>query len=168
MLWLRTHLIAVSVVAVAAVGATGAFTFARPTYHPYVMPPPPRSDLPYTEVSYMWTDAKRAFAESGIRLILHARGPRPAAAPPVIDLSTKNLVVEVTAFGDPKKVRASGFSDYTRFADGRWVQTPRTCGEGARLAERWGGNIRVIVNCASAGSSASAWLRRVSIALARL
>lgn len=167
MLWLRTHLIAVAVVAVAAVGAGGAFTFARPTYHPYVMPPPP-SDLPYTKVSYAWADAKRAFAESGIRLILHSRGPRRAAAPPIVDLSTKNLVVEVTAFGDPKKVQASGFSDYITFSNGRWVKTPQTCGKGARLAERWGGNIRVIVNCASAGSSASAWLRRVRVALARL
>src|SRR3954463_5452701 len=120
MLWLRAHLIAVSVVAVAAVGAAGALSFARPTYHSHVMPPPP-SDLPYTEVSYMWADAKRAFAESGIRLILHTRGASPAAAPPVIDLSTKNFVVEVTAFGDPKRVRASGFSDYSTFADGRWV-----------------------------------------------
>jgi hypothetical protein len=167
MLWLQTHLIAVSVVAVAAVGAAGAFTFARPIYHPYVMPPPPR-DLPYAKASYTAADAKRSFGESGIKLILHSRGPRPAAASPIVDLSTKNLVVEVDAFGDPKKVRASGFSDYITFSNGRWVQTPRSCGKGARLAERWGGNIRVIVNCASAGSSASAWLRRVSIALARL
>src|SRR4051812_39799921 len=149
MLWLRAHLIAVSVVAVAAVGAAGALTFARPTYHPYVMPPPP-SDLPYTKVSYGWADAKRAFAESGIRLILHTRGPRPAAAPPIVDSSTNDLVVEVTVFGDPKKIQGSGLSDYITFSNGRWVQTPRTCGNGARLAERWGGNIRVIVNCASA------------------
>jgi hypothetical protein len=83
-------------------------------------------------------------------------------------LSTKNLVVEVDAFGDPKKVIASDFSNYITFSEGRWVRTPRTCGTGARLAERWGGNIRVIVNCAIAGSSASIWLRRVSLALARL
>jgi hypothetical protein len=76
--------------------------------------------------------------------------------------------VEVTVFGDPNKVQASGFSDYITFSNGRWVQTPRTCGKGAGLAERWDSNVRVIVNCASAGSSASAWLRRVSIALARL
>src|SRR3954451_24530138 len=120
MLWLRAHLIAVSVVAVAAVGAAGALTFARPTYHSNVIPPPP-SDLPYTKVSYGWADARRAFAESAIRLMLHTRGPRPAAAPPIVDSSTKNLVVEVTVFGDPKKVQASGFSDYIRFSQGRWV-----------------------------------------------
>jgi hypothetical protein len=83
-------------------------------------------------------------------------------------LSTKNLVVEVDAFGAPEKVIASGFSDYITFSDGRWVRTPRTCGTGARLAERWRDNIRVIVNCAIAGSSSSSWLRRVSFALARL
>jgi hypothetical protein len=167
MLWLRTHLIAVSVVAVASVGAAGAFAFARPSYHPYAMPPAPK-DLPYAKATYTAADAKRAFAESGIRLILHTRGPRPATTLPIVDFSTRNLVVEVTAFGDPKKVEASGFSDYITFSNGRWVQTPRTCGKGARLAERWGGNIRVIVNCASAGSSAAAWLRRVSLALAHL
>jgi hypothetical protein len=167
MVRLRAHPIAVSVVAVAAFVAAGALAFARPSYHPYVMPPPPKH-LPYTKVSYTSTDAKRAFAAVGIRLILHNRGARPAAAAPIFDLSTSSLLVEVTAFGDPKKVTASGFSDYITFSDGRWVQTPRTCGKGVRLAERWRGNIRAIVNCASAGPSASAWLRRVSIALARL
>src|SRR3954468_4962389 len=103
MLWLRAHLIAVAVLAVAALGAAGTFSFARPTYHPGVMRPPP-SDLPYTKASYTWADATRAFAESGIRLILHSRGLRPAAAPPIVDLSTNDRVVEVTAFGDPKRV----------------------------------------------------------------
>jgi hypothetical protein len=99
-------------------------------------------------------------------LIRHARGV--PAKEPIVDLSTKNLVVEVDAFGDPKKVIAAGFSDYLTFSDGRWVKTPRSCTNGARLAERWSGNVRVIVNCAIAGPSAPGWLRRVDVAFARL
>ena len=39
---------------------------------------------------------------------------------------------------------------------------------GARNAERWHGNVRVVVSCASAGASSSAWLGRVELAFARL
>jgi hypothetical protein len=166
MFWLRTHLLAVSVLTVAAVVVAATFVFARPSYHRLAIPAPPRS-LPYTKVSYTAADAKRSFAATGLKLILHSQ-PRSVGTAPIVDLSTKDLLVEVTAFGDPKAVAASGFSDYITFTGGRWVHTPRTCEDGARLAERWAGNIRVIVNCALAGSAASSRLQRVSLALSRL
>jgi hypothetical protein len=162
------HLAAVAVLTVAVVGAAGVFSFAKPTSHPYVLPPPPPSALPYTRVVYTASDAKRAFAAVGIRLVIHLHEPVPVKAAPIIDLSTADDVVVVDAFGDPAKVAASGFSDYLTFANGRWVRTPRRCSAGAEDAERWNGNLRVILNCVEAGPSAPGYLRRIDLALARL
>jgi hypothetical protein len=161
----RGHLLSVAVIAVAVVAAAGVFTFARPGYHPYVMPTPP-NDLPYTAVAYTASDASRAFAASGIKL--EQRGPRATRSNPMTGLSNKGFIVEVTAFGDPQQVKDSGYSTYYTFVDGHWVHAPRTCGAGATNAERWRGNIRVIISCTRAGSASSTWLRRASLALGRL
>lgn len=151
-------------VLLAGVVVVGVFTF-HPTYHPIAMPAPPR-DLPYTHVSYRAADAERAFATVGITLV---RQPQtPAAAAPIVDLTSGDAVVEVSAFGDPREVVAAGFSDYITFRDGKWIRTPPSCGHGAANAERWRGNIRVIVSCGRAGGSAARVLGRVSRALAQL
>jgi hypothetical protein len=164
MTWFRSHLVSVAVIAAAVAVVAGVFVFALPSPHPYVMPPPPDAGLPYTTVSYSAADAQRAFAAVGIKLLLHTR-ERHAL---ITDLSTKDLIVEADAFADPKKVAASGFSNYYTVVDGHWVHAPRTCAHGARNAERWRGNLRVIVSCSRAGSTSSRWLRRVDLALARL
>ena len=158
---LRVHPLSVVVVSLGVVAVAGVFTFARPTHHPHVLPPPPDAGLPYTHVSYTARDARRAFADTGIELILHDRGP-------ITGMSTADDVVEVDAFGDPKKVGASGFSDYLVFSHGRWSHASRTCTSGAIDAEQWRGNIRVILSCARAGSDAPRLLRLAAHALARL
>jgi hypothetical protein len=160
----RGHLFSVCVIAAAAVAAAGVFTFARPTYHPYVMPTPPH-DLPYASATYTAADVSRAFAAVGIKLEAH--GPRPTRSYPITDLSNKGLTVEATAFGDPQQVKDSGFSDYTA-VDGHWAHFPRACIAGATNAERWRGNIRVMISCTRAGDASSAWLRRARRALGQL
>jgi hypothetical protein len=141
---LRAHLVSVAIV-VAAVAVLGAvFAFARPTYHRYVMPSPPGDGLSYTTVSYTPANAKRAFAAHGIAL---QRGPKQAG---MADLHTSDSGIEVTVFGDRKTVDASGFSDYYTFANGKWSLAPKNCVSGAKNAERWRGNVRLIVTCTSA------------------
>lgn len=164
----RAHAALVGIVAVALLGVVGVFTFARPTYHPYVMPPPPRAPLPYTKVTYSAADAQRAFRGADIQLVRHTREPIPVGAAPITDLSNNADIVEVDVFGNPQRVAASGFSDYFNFANGHWLKAPLTCSPGASAAERWRGNVRVIVSCERAGSSAPAWLARINHALATL
>jgi hypothetical protein len=163
--WVSRHVFAVAVLGVAVAVVAGVFAFARPTFHPYVMPPPP-NDLPYTAVAYTAADASRAFAAAGIRT--RAEGPRETRSYPMQTLSNKGLTVVVTAFGNPTLVKDSGYSPYYTFVGGHWVHAPRTCNAGAANAERWRGNVRVIVSCARAGGASGAWLRRVTLALSRL
>lgn len=150
------------------VACAGVFIFARPRYHPYVMPKPPQEPLPYTKVLYSASDAQRAFRSADVKLVRHTHEPVPVGAPPIIDLSNSGNIVVVDVFGDPQKVAASGFSDYFNFADGHWLKAPKTCSPGANGAERWRGNVRVIVSCTNAGTSASLWLARAERALANL
>lgn len=162
--WVSRHVTAVAVISI-AVATTGAvFAFARPTYHPYVMPKAP-NNLPYTAVTYSVADARRAFAAVDLRLAPHV--PRAVTAG-ITTLWSKGYVVEVDVFGDPKVVKDSGFSDYYTFANGRWSLAPKSCVPGAKNAERWRGNVRVIVSCTASGAAATPWLTRVSRALGRL
>ncbi|HEV7565620.1 MAG TPA: hypothetical protein VGO31_06640 [Microbacteriaceae bacterium] len=165
MSWVSRHVVAVALIGVAVAAMGGMFAFARPTFHPYVMPTAP-NDLPYTAVTYTAADASRAFAEAGVKT--RAVGPRATRSYPMTDLSNKGLTVVVTAFGDPTLVKDSGYSRYYTFVGGHWVNAPRTCSAGAANAERWRGNIRVIVSCTRAGGASGAWLRRVTLALSRL
>jgi hypothetical protein len=160
--WVSRHVIAVAAVLVAVAAMGGVFAFARPTYHPYVMPSPPGDGLSYTEVTYTRADAVHAFAAEGIHLLLGAEQPGMSGA------YSRDLLVEVTAFGDRKTVDASGFSNYYTFANGRWSLAPKSCVAGAKNAERWRGNVRVIISCTRAGGASGAWLRRVTLALSRL
>jgi hypothetical protein len=52
--------------------------------------------------------------------------------------------------------------------NGRYAHFPRMCGSQSADAERWRGNLRVIVSCTAAGSASSGWLARVARALGRL
>jgi hypothetical protein len=78
-------------------------------------------------------------------------------------------VLEVDTLGDAGKVeQAFGASwDYI-VSNGRYVHFPTTCGTELRNAERWHGNVRVILSCKAAGASAAAWLGRVERAFAQL
>jgi len=162
MRWLTRHVVSVAVLLVALAVMGGVFAFARPAYHPYVMPPPPGDGLSYTEVTYTTADAVNAFAAQGIHLV------RGATELGMKGAYSRDFVIEVTVFGDRKTVDASGFSDYYTFTNGRWSLAPKNCVAGAKNAERWRGNVRVIVSCSRAGTAASTWLQRVNRSLAAL
>jgi hypothetical protein len=161
MLWLRAHVAAVGVLTLALIATAGAFTFARPQPHRYALPPQPHEALPYSKVTYSARDALRTSRAANINLVRHT--PLP-----IVDLSNSGDIVEVDVFGNPKRVAASGFSDYFSVVNGHWVKAPKTCSPGVQDAEQWRGNVRVIVSCVHAGTSASAWLGRVGRALAQL
>jgi len=168
MLWIRAHVAALGIVALALLAAAGVFTFARPEAHPSALPPAPHSPLPYTRATYSANDAERAFQAADIKLVLHTHEPVAVGNPPIIDLSNSGNIVEVDVFGDPRRVAASGFSDYFIVSHGHWVKAPKTCSRSAKAAEQWSGNIRAIVDCKMAGASAPAWVARVDRALAML
>jgi len=168
MLWIRAHVAAVGIVALALLLVAGVFTLARRKPHQSTLPPRPHTPLPYAKASYSAGDAERAFRVVDIKLVRHAREPVSVGNPPIIDLSNSGNIVEVDVFGDPQRVAASGFSDYFIVSHGHWLKAPRTCARGATTAERWSGNIRAIVDCKAAGASAPAWVARVDRALAKL
>lgn len=156
---LRVHQTAVLVIALAVAAFGAAFAFARPAYHPSVMPRP--NDLPYTSVSYSRADAVLAFAAVGVRLT-----PRSKSGT-ITTLGSRGDALEVDVFVDPQRVKAAGFHDYVPL-NGHYVHFPRTCGTALPDAERWKGNVRVIVHCTSATGASAASLRRAEQALARL
>ena len=159
--FLRRHLHSAGVVTFAIAAAATAVGLARTTPHPRGLEAPPDNDLPFTQATYTAADARRAFAAEGIRLTLRSR------VPDLVTLGNRGDVLEVDAFGDPELVKRSGLFDYT-LINGRYAHFPRTCGQGSPDAERWHGNVRVIVSCPAAGAAASEWLARVDRALAHL
>jgi hypothetical protein len=142
---LRAHLAAVAIVVAAVLATTGVFLVARPQYHPYQMPKPPNDGLSYTTARYTVADARRAFAANGIRLVPGTQSG------PIKDFHTRDVSVLVDVFGSRAAVDAEGFSDYYTFANGKWHLAPKNCVAGAKSAERWRGNVRVIVYCTTAG-----------------
>jgi hypothetical protein len=132
--------------------------FARTTYHRQVEPTPPDHGLPFGRAKYDAIDARRAFTEEGVALILRSK------LPSMTEFGDRGSIVEITVFGDAAKVAAAGFYDYTIDARGHYVRFPTTCANGARLVERWRGNVRAIVLC----RGGTATLRRVERALAHL
>jgi hypothetical protein len=158
---LRGHPLVIIIAVATVAAAVGFFVVARPQYHPQVMSPPPDHGLPYTVAAYTAADATRAFAREGIALT-----PRSHSAT-VTTLGNHGDILEVDAFADRELVEKSGFYDYAT-SGGRYVHFPRSCGTAIPDAERWRGNVRVIVSCTAAGSDAESWLRSVERALARL
>ena len=139
--------------------AASAFTFARPKAHPPALTPQPHAPLPYAKATYSARDAQRAFRSADIKLVRRTHEPVPVGDSPIIDLSNSGNIVEVDVFGNPQRVAASGFSNQV---------IPKTCTHGAKAAQRWSGNVRAIVDCTAAGTSAPAWVARVDRALAKL
>jgi len=125
------------------------------------MPAPP-SDLPYTTVTYTAADASHAFSAAGIKLL------RMSHLGQMTDLSDESFIVEVTAFGDPQKGKGLRLQRLLHVRRRPLVKAPRTCAAGAKDAEHWRGNIRVIVHCTRAGAASGMWLRRAQLALGRL
>jgi hypothetical protein len=156
---LRGHLAAVAISVAAVLATTGVFVFARPQFHRYQMPKPPSDGLDYTSATYRGRDARRAFAQVGIVL------ERGVPSPGIVGFFDRKLSLEVDVFGNRKLVDSQGFSDYYTFVDGHWELASRSCTPGARNAERWRVNVRVIVSC---GPGAGVTLRRASQALAAL
>jgi hypothetical protein len=137
----------------------------RPAAGPRPLAGPPDSGLAYTKARFTAADARRAFATQEIRLTVKSRMTG------VTTLGDLGAVLEVDALADRKTVERTGFSDYTVVglgASAHYARFARTCAGGALTAERWRGNIRVIVSCAKAGSGAPRLLERVGRALARL
>jgi hypothetical protein len=157
---LRAHQTAALAIALAVAAFGAALAFARPGYHHSVMSSRP-NDLPYSFVSYSRADAVVAFAAVGVRLT-----PRSKSAV-ITTLGSRGDALEVDVFGDPQRVKAAGFHDYLPL-NGRYVHFPRTCGTALPDAERWKGNVRVIIQCTAATGGSAAWLRRTEQALARL
>ena len=163
LLWFRTHALATVIVAAAVISGAAVFAFARPTYRPETRPLPRDHGLPYTVARYTTADARRAFAAEGIAL------SRRSSTPTVTTLGNPRDVLEVDTFAARRKVEAAGFYDYTTdSSSGNYVHFPRTCGTSIPDAERWHGNVRVIVSCTAARGESAAWLRRVTRALSRL
>jgi hypothetical protein len=160
-LGVRRHTWPVAVVAAALAMFAVVMTGARPSYHASRRQPP-HEQLPYSAVRYSAQDSKRAFARTGIRLV-----PKSSASR-VTTLGTSGDLLEVDAFGEPARVERFGTPDYITDSAGNYVHIPRKCTSGLPTAERWRGNIRVVISCTKAGSSAGAWLSRVDHALAHL
>ena len=155
---LRAHVAALSIVVIAVTAVGAVFTFARPAYHPDVLPSPP-TDLPYTHVRYHTAETQIAFASRDLHLTMNSQ------LPAMDGLSTNDLRVEVTVFGNPDAVKGVGSFDYVLDANRHWVHYPRTCAGGVRSAALWRENVRAIVRC---GEGDTALLRRVNTALAAL
>jgi hypothetical protein len=149
----------------AAVPVAAMALLLKPAAGPRSLPSPPDSVLPYTKVSFTAANARRAFRAEGI--VLSHRSRTGA----ITTLGNPGDVLEVDAFGPREDVKRFGFSDYTVVglgASAHYAPFPRACGGSALVAERWHGNIRVMVNCVKAGPAAPRWLARVNRALARL
>jgi hypothetical protein len=159
--FIRVHPLSFALVGIVVTAAAAVFAVARPTDHSDVVPAPPNNDLPYAAVSFDVTDAKQAFTPENVDLSIQSKTGT------VTTLGSADDLLEVDVFGDPDPVKRSGFYDYT-IKNGRYVHFPTSCGAGASTAERWHGNVRVILNCSGAGSDASNWLQTVDRALARL
>jgi hypothetical protein len=120
----------------------------------------PHGGLPYTKASFTAADAKHAFGTEGVELAVRSRSVV------MTTLGNPGDVLEVDAFADRPTVERSGFRDVT-VSDGRRVPFARDCSSSVP-AERWRGNIRVLVDCTRAGSAGPGWLLRVERALNRL
>jgi hypothetical protein len=156
----RGHLAAVLVVALAVAAFGTAFAFVRPVYRPSAVPSVP-DDLPYSSVSYSARDAVSAFAAAGLRLTLRSTSPA------ITTLGGRGDTLEVDIFGNSQEVKAAGFHDYVPL-NGHYVHLPRTCRTALPDAERWSGNVRVVVHCNAVGGAAGPLLRRSQQALASL
>ncbi len=140
----RQHALAFAIVAVVAAAAGLFLTVWRPRYQPSTEHAP-SVPVPYRHVQFTVSDATRAFAAIGVRLVPKSRVPGI-----VTTIGTPRDEFEVDVFGNPARVNAIGGSpDVTTDVHGKYVRIPRTCSAGIPDAERWRGNVRFIVSCAN-------------------
>lgn len=151
MRWLGRHLLAVLIVATVAATIGGVFAFARPAYRPHV-DAPKNVPLPYTKVSFDASQTQAAFVREGIALTVRHQGAEGTT------FGNHRDVLEIDVFPAAARLEKLGFQDLVLSAN---------CTGSARLAERWRGNVRVIVNCAIA-EHGQRWVRRVQRALDHL
>lgn len=136
-------MLAVAIVAVVATAVALVSTVWRPrsqssTQHA------PSSRVPYDRVEFSVSDAKRAFAALGVRLVPKSRVPGV-----VTTIGTTDDAFEVDVFGDPARVNATGSPDLVTGVHGEYVRIPSVCTPGIPDAERWHGNVRFVIPCAS-------------------
>ena len=105
----------------------------------------PAVRVPYSHVRFTVTDAERAFAAVGVRLVPKSRIPGIETT-----IGTSDDAFEVDVFGDPARVNAVGSPDVITDSRGAYVRIPRTCTPGTADAGRWRANGRVVVRCAGA------------------
>jgi hypothetical protein len=108
---------------------------------------------PYAAVVHDTAETRRVFALEGIVLEPKSRAPGIVAT-----FGDRNDILEVDVFGDPQKVRETGFRD---------VGYKRHCAGGNGKALRWKNNVRAIVNC-DLTRQAALWVSRVERAFGHL
>jgi hypothetical protein len=140
----RHYVWAFAFVALAASVAGLFLTVWRPRYRPSTQKLP-AAHLPYSDVQFTANDAKRAFAAVGVQLVPKSRVPGV-----VTTIGSRNDAFEVDVFGNPSRVNALGGSPQIIVdSHGKYVRIPRTCASGIPDAERWRGNVRFVIRCAS-------------------
>ena len=139
----RQH--ALAIVIVALVAATGGIflTVERPRAQASTERAP-SVPVPYSRVEFRVSDANRAFAAVGIRLLAKSRDPLGTT------IGTRDDALEVDVFGGPARVNAAGSPDLITDAHGKYVRMPSTCTPGIPDAARWRGNVRFVIRCAAA------------------
>ena len=157
---MRTHLLAVAVIALGLAVAGLALTFGARVNSGADLSPP-NHGLPYTAAKYSVAEAKRAFAQAGARITLksHSRA--------IVTLGNARNTLEVDVFASPATVEQSGFYDYT-LVDGRYVRFPTQCAPGAYATEHWQGNVRAMVSCTRDRQVSNAMLQQAEKALGLL
>jgi hypothetical protein len=142
---IRHHALAVAIVALVAVAA-GVFLFVGHARSQASTERAPTVPVPYSHVEFTVSDANRAFAAVGVRLVAKSHVPGVGTT-----IGTRDDALEVDVFGDPARVNASGSPDLITDAHGKYVRMPSTCTPGIPDAARWRGNVRFVIRCANAG-----------------
>jgi hypothetical protein len=144
---IRLHALAVAIVALVVATAGLFLTVWRPRSQPSTEHAP-SVPVPYSHVQFTVSDATRAFAAVGVRLVA-----KSSVSGVVTTIGTRDDAFEVDVFGDPARVNASGSPDVITDSQGKYVRIPNTCTPGIPDAARWRGNVRFVIRCANAAQA---------------